>query len=305
MYDRRLDAIIETANTGSFTQAGRRLHLSTPAITQQITTFEHEYGLTLFDRSRAGVTLTAAGSQFVDDAQSIIRQSNEIIRRARQRSHPESIPVRLGISMLRPAKRILDLWQHGSQCRSQPSIRLELVQLPDDSTSIDDIIAHLGESVDVIATAFVPDHWQGICNTLSLSYEPLCLAVPRSNPLSHRATLTIDDLAGTRIRILTRGNGTDDIARDLIERNSSITLVNIDQYSLDVFNDCSETGDLLISKPMWRDVHPQLVNVPVDWPEPVGMWYGLMYPRSPIAQVAAFAERIATLNQQFPANETV
>lgn len=295
MYDRRLDAIIAASDTGSFAQAARRLHISTPAVAKQVTTFEREYGLTIFDRSRSGVTPTQAGAQFIGDARSLVSESNEIIRRTRQRMHQHAAPVRLGISILRPARRILDLWQRSGQ----PGIRLELVSMPDDSTSIQDIITHLGEDIDAIATAFVPDHWTGICGTLPLSYEPLCLAVPRGNQLSRRASITIDDLTDERIRILQRGNGTDDIARDLLERNPGVTLVDIEQYDLDLFNECAESGDLLISKPMWDGVHPQLVNVPIDWPEPVGMQYGLLYPSSPVPQVAAFVDRIAALNRRF------
>lgn len=58
----------------------------------------------------------------------------------------------------------------------------------------------------------------------------------------------------------------------------AIDLIDIDHYDLDTFNDCAESSDLLIPKPMWASVRPQLVNVAVDWPEPVVMHYGLLYP---------------------------
>ncbi|MBW3092975.1 LysR family transcriptional regulator [Bifidobacterium sp. 82T10] len=294
MYDRRLDAVIAAADTGSFAQAARRLHISTPAIAKQITTFEKEYDLTIFDRSRAGVTPTPAGAEFIDDARSLVRESNEIIRRARQRMHRHETPVRLGISILRPARRILDLWQRSGRT----GIRLELVSMPDDSTSIQDIIAHLGEDIDVISTAFVPDHWTGVCGTLPLFYEPLCLAVPRGRMRTRSPVRSPIVSFARRESGLPRGNGTDDIARDLLERNPGVTLVDIAQYDLDLFNECAESDDLLISKPMWDDAHPQLVNVPVDWPEPVGMQYGLLYPLSPAPQVESFVNRIAALNRQ-------
>lgn len=86
MYDRRLDAVIAAAQTGSFAKAGRLLHISTPAVAKQVNTFEREYGLTLFDRSRSGVQLTKAGKEFVEDAQMIVRQCEEILRRAQRRS---------------------------------------------------------------------------------------------------------------------------------------------------------------------------------------------------------------------------
>lgn len=296
MYDRRLDALIAAAETGSFAAASRRLHISTPALAKQVNTFEREYGVRVFDRSRSGVTPTAAGLGFIEDARMIIRQSNEIIARMRRHAHADVPPVRLGISMLRSARRILDLWQGGAD----PGIRLELVSMPDDDVPIDEIIARLGEDIDAVATAFAPDHWNGVCGTLPIADEPLCLAVPRRHPLSRRPIIPLADLGGrdgarTRIRILRRYGGTDDIARDLLERLPGVELVDIDHYDLNLFNECAETGDLLISKPMWAGVHPQLVNVPVDWPQPVGMRYGLLYPADPEPQVRRFVARVAEL----------
>lgn len=90
------------AQTGSFAKAGHRLHISTPAVAKQINTFEKEYGLTLFDRSRSGVQLTKAGKEFVEDAQVIVRQCEESLRRAQRRSTDGIATVRLGVSILYP-----------------------------------------------------------------------------------------------------------------------------------------------------------------------------------------------------------
>ena len=43
--------------------------------------------------------------------------------------------------------------------------------------------------------------------------------------------------------------GANDTARDLLEQCPAIDLIDIDHYDLDTFNDCAESGDLLISKP--------------------------------------------------------
>ena len=294
MYDRRLDAVIAAARTGSFAKAGRLLHMSTPAVAKQVNTFEKEYGLTLFERSRNGVTPTKVGREFVDDARMIVRQCEEILRRMQRRTATNAGSVRLGVSMLRHGRRILDLWQRDAGRHAD--IRLELVSMPDDSESVNDIVAHLGEDIDLISTAFDDGYWDGTCNTLALDSEPLCVAVPRSHALARRARLALDDLEGARIRILERHHGANDTARDLLERHPAIELVDIDHYDLGTFNDCAETGDLLISKPMWAGVHPQLVNVPVDWPEPVAMQYGLLYPLDANPSVRAFVSCIAELS---------
>ncbi|MBT1179446.1 LysR family transcriptional regulator [Bifidobacterium vespertilionis] len=296
MYDRRLDAVIAAAETGSFAKAGRRLHISTPALAKQINTFEAECGVRFFVRSRTGVELTAAGRVFVEDARSIMRQCDDAIRRARRldgQGDGESSPVRLGVSTLRSGRRVLDLWQRDGGRHTD--IRLELVSMPDDRSSIDDIIAHLGEAVDVISTAFDADYWRGVCGMLPLGDEPLCVAVPRDHALARHGMIALADLAGSRVRLMRRGHGGNDRARDLLERMPSVDLVDIDHYDLSTFNDCAQSGDLLISKPMWAGVHPQLVNVPVDWGERVSLSYGLLYPLRPQPQVCAFVERIGRL----------
>ena len=294
MYDKRLDAVIAAARTGSFAKAGRALHISTPAVAKQVGTFEREYGLTLFDRSRGGVTPTRAGREFVEDARMMVRQCEGILRRARLHAASEHAAVRLGVSMLRPGRRILDLWQRDAGAHA--GIRLELVSMPDDSESVNDVITHLGEDVDVVSTAFDAGYWDGTCETLALAREPLCVAVPRDHALARRARITLDDLEGARVRVLRRARGSNDTARDLLERRPAIEVIDIDHYDLDTFNDCAESGDLLVSKPMWADVHPQLVNVAVDWPEPVVMHYGLLYPIDASRQVRTFVSCIAELS---------
>lgn len=293
MYDKRLDAVIAAADTGSFARAGRELHISTPALAKQINTFEKEYGLKLFSRSRSGVELTPQGRDFVADARDIMHQCREIIDRTQRRSVSDAAPVRLGVSVLRSGRRILDLWQ--KDAGKHPEIRLELVSLADDTTTINTIIAHLGQDIDMVSTAFDADYWSQYCGTLVLDHEPLCIAVPREHPLARLPRITLDDLAGTRIHIIAQHHGGDETARRLLSQHADIELIDIDHYGLNTFNECAQAGDLLISKPMWADVHPQLVNVPVDWPEPVGLSYGLLYPLDPSPAIAAFIERIREL----------
>ena len=47
---------------------------------------------------------------------------------------------------------------------------------------------------------------------------------------------------------------------------------------------------------MWAGIHPQLVNVAVDWPEPVIMHYGLLYPLDASPAIHTFISRIAELS---------
>ena len=73
VYDRRLEAISAAAELGSFSRAAAKLRVSTPALVKQVSGFEAEFGITLFERSHSGVKVTPAGALLVDDARSIMR----------------------------------------------------------------------------------------------------------------------------------------------------------------------------------------------------------------------------------------
>lgn len=61
MDTQSLTAFVEVADTGSFTQAGTRMHLSQPAISKRVTVLETQIGTPLFDRIGRQVRLTDAG----------------------------------------------------------------------------------------------------------------------------------------------------------------------------------------------------------------------------------------------------
>lgn len=63
-----LQALINVAETGSFSRAADRLHLSQPAISKRIAALEEQTGATLFDRVGRHITLTPAGQALIPHA---------------------------------------------------------------------------------------------------------------------------------------------------------------------------------------------------------------------------------------------
>ena len=57
----QLKTFHQVANTGSFTKAADELHLTQPAVSQQIKALEASFGITLFDRSKKSVRLSNEG----------------------------------------------------------------------------------------------------------------------------------------------------------------------------------------------------------------------------------------------------
>jgi len=69
--------VVKVADTGSFAQAARALHMSPPAVTRAIAYLEELTGARLFLRSTRSVKLTAPGSRYVEDCRRILADIDE------------------------------------------------------------------------------------------------------------------------------------------------------------------------------------------------------------------------------------
>jgi DNA-binding transcriptional LysR family regulator len=61
-----IDVFVCTADAGSFTAAGERLHLTNSAVGKAVGRLEQRLGIRLFDRTTRTMALTDAGAAFYD-----------------------------------------------------------------------------------------------------------------------------------------------------------------------------------------------------------------------------------------------
>jgi DNA-binding transcriptional LysR family regulator len=81
---RYLHAVIVLAEELSFTKAARRLNITQPALSKQITDLEEQCGFPLFTRDKRGIVdLTEAGRLFVEEAHSVLLHAERAIHLAR------------------------------------------------------------------------------------------------------------------------------------------------------------------------------------------------------------------------------
>ena len=83
LYNTHLDTLIRVVEAGSFRQAAEQMHISPSAVLKQIGLLEKDLGVTVFDRSRKGVTLTKAGESIYRDAKFIVSFSDEATKRVK------------------------------------------------------------------------------------------------------------------------------------------------------------------------------------------------------------------------------
>ena len=70
--DSRINIFMAVCEEGSFTKAARRLGISQPAVSQNISEIEKGVGARIFERDRNSVTLTEEGRLFKDFAEQIL-----------------------------------------------------------------------------------------------------------------------------------------------------------------------------------------------------------------------------------------
>lgn len=74
MDTQHLSAFVAVAETGSFSAAGQRLHLTQPAVSKRIATLEEQLNSLLFDRVGRRIYLTQAGQSLLPNAKRILQE---------------------------------------------------------------------------------------------------------------------------------------------------------------------------------------------------------------------------------------
>ena len=287
MYDSRLDAILKVAELGSFSKAAREMGYSTPALTKQVNGFESQMGISIFSRSNKGVELTESGRVLVEDAREIVDRCKMAVEKARRVQMQSDNIVRVGVSLYQSGQHILKICQEMFMRGTDVSI--QFVPVADTFESYKYTINHLGEEVDILASTNLPLADEQNCQKVVLGNPYLCLAVPLTSDLAQHNTVDVVDLAGRRVYVPQWGNPYTDSARtEIAEGAPGAELVEFAHYTLRVFDQCAMTGDAMLSKEIWRDVHPLLKTIEVHWNKTIP--YCLYFAKEPRPATIKFVQ---------------
>src|SRR5450432_519953 len=93
---RHLRYYVAVAEDLNFTKAAARLRVAQPALSRQIQTLEDEIGVDLMKRSPRGVTMTAEGKLFLDEARQVIARADESVNKVRALTRGEYGELHIG-----------------------------------------------------------------------------------------------------------------------------------------------------------------------------------------------------------------
>ncbi len=76
----QLQYAVALADSNTFSNAAKTLFVSQPTLSNSIQALENELGITIFSRSRKGISLTPVGYAFIDQARQIVQESDQLTR---------------------------------------------------------------------------------------------------------------------------------------------------------------------------------------------------------------------------------
>lgn len=296
LYNPILSTFISVAESGSFTKAAEALFITPPAVMKQINSLEERLGITLFDRTNHGLKLTEAGKSFLQDARYIIDYSNRAIEKAKDIDNKDKQQsIRIGTSIMTPAKFLLDIWSEIQ--KFNPYLKIELIPFENTPINSVEILRNLGKHIDIVAGLYDDGFLEERrCKAAHLYDKKLLFAIPVTHPLCGKTKIELSDLKGRKV-LLIRKNWNeyiDKLRTDLIENGTEIE--DFDMFNLNAFNRAAQENIPIITVEGWEDVHPLLRIVSADWNYSIP--FGILYSPTPTKQVKDFISALHKISLQ-------
>jgi DNA-binding transcriptional LysR family regulator len=185
---RRMRYFVAVAEELSFSRAAERLHIAQPPLSAQIKQLEQELGAQLFERTRRGVRLTAAGQVLLTEARRIFIQLEQTARMVERVGSGEVGRLNLGFVPSASNELLPPLLHHFRG--SFPAVELFLQEM-----TPDEVVKRLQSSQIDVGFFYLPFEEPDLAFR-PVSRESLVVAMPESHPLADQPLIELSALAG-------------------------------------------------------------------------------------------------------------
>jgi LysR family hydrogen peroxide-inducible transcriptional activator len=190
--------LVALSETGHFRKAAEHCHVSQPTLSIAIKKLEEELGVSLFERSRHQLTVTPTGERIVDQARTVLQESQNLLNLAELGKDPLGSVMSVGaISTVGPylfPRLVTQLQQLAPQMplfieeSYTASLRGKLT-----SGELDAIFVALPFNETEVVTRAVYD-------------EPFVVLMPEDHPLSGEQSIDPALLSGHRVLLMGEGH---------------------------------------------------------------------------------------------------
>lgn len=185
-----------------FGRAAKQLNITQPPLTLAIQQLEARLGVPLFERTRRQVSLTPAGRALIDPVRQLLRQASALCSMARTVGEGAVGRLRLGF-VSTVGFGPLPGWLRGLR-EIEPGIE---VVLREATTDVQLRLLELGEAdagFVLHAPGIAPEGVGHNLSHLSVSVEPMVLAVPEASPLTSARRLSLSQILAQPLIIFPR-----------------------------------------------------------------------------------------------------
>jgi len=181
----------------NISKASARLHVSQPTVSRQLKELEEELGTTLFTRGNRTIQLTPDGEYFANQARQILSLTDKTLTNIHQETDISGA-VYVGSAEARSVLTVAQAIGHLNH--QHPHVQIHLV-----STDASDIHSQLTSGVFDFGVVMEPTD-KSDYDFLRLPGESRWgLLVQNSSPLAQQATVSLDDVAQTRLILPQQG----------------------------------------------------------------------------------------------------
>ena len=190
----QLKYVTTIANIGSISEAAKRLFVSQPSLTKAIKELEKEMGITIFDRTNKGITVSKEGERFLGYARQVLEQAALLEEQYKSQSGGKkqfsvstqhySFAVNAFVELLKGA----EIDQYHVSLRETKTYEI-----------IDDV-AHLKSELGLLYyNDFNRPVLEKLIHTNELTFTELFTAHPhifigKTHPLAHKEVVSMDEL---------------------------------------------------------------------------------------------------------------
>lgn len=207
----------QVVELGSLTKAGEALSLSQSAVSHALASLESEWGFSILNRGRSGITLTNNGARMLTYVQEILKLNNEMKQEINEINGLEIGTIRIGTFSSVSVQWLPEILKNFSAC--YPAIEIELLE--GDYAEIESWILHGDVDFGFVS---LPTAYR--FETIPLKKDRMLCIISEEHPLANEGVIRFADIE--KEPLIRAKKGSDNDLKRMLEENNIVPKVKFE-----------------------------------------------------------------------------